>query len=794
MKNVEEKVKFRDSVSTKFLLMIVSFILLTSTFVGFYQIWQNEKDSIIRQTERLNFEVERASRDLERIVEDSARSVIMLAGTPPIEGISDARRAATHDLTAPIREAIWKDRLAQIFLSLAQSNQYLLQIRLIETNGMELIRVNREGEHVFRVGREDLQNKGTRRYVTETLASEDGKIRFFGIDLNKEHGKVDPNHTPVMRVATMVSGDDGTLLGLIVINVDIGKAVKKLAQSFSNEKFFMLIDDKGDYLYHPDQSKIFELALGKETGGLREDYPELARTLEVSPSDKKEVGIAFQNDKYLANVKKFHFEKKDLQHFVLAVAITPMDALLSENRLMQRQIMLYTAILSLIGAIIAFFVTRHLIKPLQQLTEATQKLSIDAVDNLMVDGKDRKDEIGVMLRSVHHMATSLEEKQQNIRAILVTAQNPILTIDDRGIIKDVNGATCKLFGYSLAEMSGKNISMLMNSHDKQHHNKYLQQHRHGKPSSILDGGREVIGRKKDGSSVPIHLAVSKIKIKDRIFFTGIMTDLTDLKKVDKLKSEFVSTVSHELRTPLTSIKGALDIIKVSLDDSFPETIKKMLLIASSNSVRLARLIDDILDVEKIEAGKLAYDFEEIEVASFLQRVVETNQAYAEQHHTSYHLECDMLDAKIRADQSRLEQVLANLLSNAAKFSPPGGIINVRANRKGNAVQISVQDFGNGIPEEFRDKIFTKFAQADSSDTRTKGGTGLGLAIAREIVKAHDSSLQFETDTGHGTTFFFKMPLLGSEENGLTEASSSEQASKEPERPEGASNENLAQSA
>ena len=186
----------------------------------------------------------------------------------------------------------------------------------------------------------------------------------------------------------------------------------------------------------------------------------------------------------------------------------------------------------------------------------------------------------------------------------------------------------------------------------------------------------------------------------------------------------------------------------------------MLDIAYSNCDRLSLLINDILDMEKIEAGKLSYEFQSFDVIPFLEDVVETNRAYGKQHGVLFKLECPDEPIRIFADRCRLEQVVTNLLSNAAKYASDGEevILSAKADRETGRLRISVTDFGSGIPEEFQGKVFDKFAQADSSDTRAKGGTGLGLAISQEIIKAHSGTLDFETEAGVGTTFYIILDI------------------------------------
>ncbi|WP_411879683.1 PAS domain S-box protein [Polaromonas sp. YR568] len=240
-------------------------------------------------------------------------------------------------------------------------------------------------------------------------------------------------------------------------------------------------------------------------------------------------------------------------------------------------------------------------------------------------------------------------------------------------------------------------------------------------------------------------------------FYSLANDITELKRIDRMKSEFVSTVSHELRTPLTSIRGSLGLISGGVAGQLPEAVKTLVGIAKSNCERLIRLINDILDIEKIESGKMTLDLQVLELKPLLEQALAANEGYGTAKDVSLNLHCTEEDLLVRADNDRLTQVVTNLLSNAVKFSPAGGIVDIIVERVESGVRVEVRDSGPGIPEEFRKRIFQKFSQADSSDTRQKGGTGLGLNISRAIIERLGGSIGFETRTGAGTTFYFELP-------------------------------------
>jgi signal transduction histidine kinase len=238
---------------------------------------------------------------------------------------------------------------------------------------------------------------------------------------------------------------------------------------------------------------------------------------------------------------------------------------------------------------------------------------------------------------------------------------------------------------------------------------------------------------------------------------GMNWDITDLRRVDRMKSEFVSIVSHELRTPLTSIRGALGLLRGGAIGEIAERGQQLLQLASRNADRLAVLIDDLLDIEKIESGKLRFELERQPLLPLLEQSIAGNSTYAEMQSVTFGLR-GVTASEVDVDTNRLLQVLTNLLSNAAKFSPKDGVVTIAAREIGMRVRVEVHDDGPGVSPEFQAKIFGKFCQGDSSDTRSRGGSGLGLAISKAIIEQMNGTIGFETAPGAGSTFYFDLPL------------------------------------
>ncbi|MEO7912140.1 MAG: PAS domain S-box protein [Roseiflexaceae bacterium] len=236
----------------------------------------------------------------------------------------------------------------------------------------------------------------------------------------------------------------------------------------------------------------------------------------------------------------------------------------------------------------------------------------------------------------------------------------------------------------------------------------------------------------------------------------IVRNITERKQIERMKNEFVATVSHELRTPLTSIRGALGLIAGGVAGAVPPNVQRMVDIACTNSDRLIRLINDILDIEKIESGNLAFALQPFALLPLVAQAIEANRAYGAQFNVTFTLDDLAHDRWVNVDSDRLIQALTNLLANAAKFSPPGGTVLVRVSRNADMLQVAISDQGPGIPAAFRDRLFQKFAQADSSTTREKGGTGLGLSITKAIIERLGGQIACAPNQ-RGATFVIDLP-------------------------------------
>lgn len=346
---------------------------------------------------------------------------------------------------------------------------------------------------------------------------------------------------------------------------------------------------------------------------------------------------------------------------------------------------------------------------------------------------------------------ALQESEQQLRAFFELSPIGILLTDFyTGRNRDANAALLKCSGYSHSEfMALEYWDVTPAGYESQKEQAAIDLKERGRY-----GPFEQEIKRRDGVLVPVLIQGILVEsVTGEPLIWSLIEDISERRRIDKLKNEFVSTVSHELRTPLTSIVGSLDLVASGIAGPLPDKAKDMLSIASRNGRQLTKLINDLLDIEKLIAGKMHFKLDPTSLRDILQQAAEANQPLGDQRDISIRLAPASPSLAVHVDASRMAQALNNLLSNAIKFSHEGGVVDLFAKEKDDAVTIFVRDYGEGIPETFQNQIFEKFAQADGSASKSKGGTGLGLAITKELITRMQGSVGFNSEPGEGSTFW-----------------------------------------
>ena len=354
---------------------------------------------------------------------------------------------------------------------------------------------------------------------------------------------------------------------------------------------------------------------------------------------------------------------------------------------------------------------------------------------------------------------TVRESEERVNTILETAQGAFVAVDFKGHITDWNTQAQKMLGWSRAEILGEPLTTLVPERFRGPVGQALHDFNRTGVADFVDARFERLLLTKDGRELPVSVRIGLINHGKLKFFSAFLYDISEAKKVERMKSEFISTASHELRTPLTAIYASLDMLHSGMGGELPADARELIGISLKSAERLVRLVNDVLDVEKIESRSMAYYRVPQPLLPLVEQAITATQSYADQYQVQFELNAAAEEAVVSVDADRIIQVIVNLLSNAAKFSPAGGaVVHVNVRQLPGSVRVSVMDAGSGVPEAFRDRIFQRFAQVDASDRRQKGGTGLGLNICKSIIEEHQGTIDFVSEAGKGCEFYFDLPL------------------------------------
>ncbi|HEY9733543.1 MAG TPA: ATP-binding protein [Drouetiella sp.] len=432
-----------------------------------------------------------------------------------------------------------------------------------------------------------------------------------------------------------------------------------------------------------------------------------------------------------------------------------------EQRKALHQLLMLGAVLNvLLAMILALIFNRGFTKRLRVLMDNSYRFAIGMPLNPELTGTD---ELVKLDQVFHKMAHVVEESARKERAVIENSVDVICSLDADEKFTKVSPASLSVWGFEPAELLGKRFSEIVFPEEREDTRKAIKE-------LIAGAERQIECRvvKKDSSLIDVLWSMHWSNEENSLFC--VAHDVTEQRRVDRLKQEFVAMVSHDLRTPLASIKGTLSMISEGVYDPSSEMGKKRIVDAEISIDRLVNLIGDVLDIEKLEAGQMTVEEDVVNLAQVVNESIEAVRGVAEQTRINIEFKVvEDVDVDVLGDNDRLVQVMVNLLSNAIKFSPEGSSIQIGVGADNGMAEVRITDHGRGIPASNIEIIFERFKQSQTSDGKRGKGTGLGLAICKAIVEAHKGTIGVESREGEGSTFWFKLPLYEDPEDLRTAA-------------------------
>ena len=457
---------------------------------------------------------------------------------------------------------------------------------------------------------------------------------------------------------------------------------------------------------------------------------------------------------------------------------------------LQMQVLWIGLVVATMFSLLGLWASRFITRPLADLSDAAKR--IEAGQPAEIEQTDAVyREVTTLGESLNSLIRNLQRKEHSLREMNASLENRVLErtadltraleavqssenrvrtiiesarafvgIDFEGRITDWNGEAEKMLGWTRAEIIGQSMSLIIPARFQASVMPALREAASTGTSGLINTNLERIVISRNGREIPVEVRIGLINNDALQLFSVFLHDISERRHMERLKGEFISTASHELRTPLTAIYASLDMLQSGMAGELPPDVMDLLSVSHKSAQRLVRLINDVLDVEKIESGGMSYQFSAQPLLALVQQAITSTQAYADEYKVRIDLVAKPGNDLVNVDADRIVQVVVNLLSNAAKFSPSGGaVVMVRLAPFDGVIRLSVSDAGPGIPLEFQDRVFQRFAQADSSDRRQKGGTGLGLNICKSIIAAHHGTIEFVSFPGKGSEFYFELPLV-----------------------------------
>lgn len=781
--------------------------------VGIFSYWYGRstlQNQLYEQEEVLvEQKVQKITNDLQHYQEE----VLVLSKLPVIRQLADTERdvASSDQATQALREE-WKNMISQIFMSFAGADSRIYQVRYIDPQGKELVRINNRSGAVEVVSPDRLQNKADRYYIQEGFQLASGEVYVSPVDLNMEFGKIESPYIPEIRFVTPVfPGSGGVEPSLIVINVYASSVMDSLQNAgVANPEALrghqtIVIDEQGRYLYHPDSEVAFLHLLGQSNNYFA-DHPaaqeHIASTSALFYYDKME--------KEFRTWKKYYYDESAKDRYWVVLSVVDARELFAPVSRFGLAILLSGAGAGVLAGFASFQLSRRIIRPVIMLTERADAIAGGKYET-QVDSEfsHSTNELGILARSIEAMrknilksrqelerrvdrrtkelqqslAQAKRQKQQLAEVVadlkiektksvaaaqdlqkfqlaVQNASDQIVITDPDGFIVYANPATRQLTGFAVKDLIGKKAGApdlwggLM---DKAFYAKLWRTIKIQKKPFF----GEVRNKSKSGRRYTAAVSITPILDQRQSvrFFVSTERDITKLKEIDQAKTEFVSLASHQLRTPLSAINWYAEMLLGGDAGKLSRKQKEFMKEIYDGNVRIINLVNSLLNVSRLDLGTFTVIPEAVDLRKMLGSVLREFRPVirTKSLRLTYEGPAQLIS---QADRNLARIIMQNIIGNAIKYTPARGRVDIALSHGRSGITLSVRDTGYGIPQSQQEKIFTKLFRADNAKEKETDGNGLGLYIVKSILDQVGGSVTFVSEEGKGSTFTIILPKTG----------------------------------